>query len=68
MNKLDAIKADFERRGEAISEWAEREGFEPRNVYAVLSGRNRGIRGEAHTIAVRLGIKPDPDKKQKEEK
>ena len=64
MNKLEAVKADFENRGEAISEWAQREGFEPRNVYAVLSGRNRGIRGEAHIIAVRLGLKPDPEKEE----
>lgn len=66
MNKIDAIKADFERRGETISKWAQREGFDAQNVYAVLSGRNRGIRGEAHSIAVRLGIKADPDQKVEE--
>lgn len=68
MNKLENIKKDFELRGEVISDWAEREGFDKRNVYAVISGRNRGIRGEAHKIAVRLGLKPDPEKQNKEEK
>ena len=66
MNKLEAIKADFELRGEAIAEWAQREGFEPRNVYAILSGRNRGLRGEAHKIAVRLGLKADINKGKEE--
>ncbi len=28
-----------------------------RNVYAVISGRNKGVRGEAHKIAVKLGLK-----------
>ncbi|MEB8432590.1 DNA-binding protein [Cocleimonas sp. KMM 6892] len=67
MNKLKKLKTEFEQRGETISEWAEREGFDKRNVYAVISGRSRGIRGEAHKIAVRLGLKPDV-KKQTEEK
>ena len=67
MNKLEQIKSEFELRGEVISDWAEREGFDRRNVYAVISGRNLGIRGEGHKIAVRLGLKPDINK-DKEEK
>lgn len=61
MKSLKQVKTDFELRGEAISDWAEREGFDKRNVYAVISGRNRGIRGESHKIAVRLGLKPNPE-------
>ena len=66
MNKFEKMKYDFEQRGEVIAEWAEREGFDKRNVYAVISGRNRGIRGESHKIAVRLGLKQDVNKEEEE--
>lgn len=64
MKTIQQVKEEFELRGEAISDWAEQEGFDKRNVYAVISGRNRGIRGESHKIAVRLGLKADFNKQQ----
>lgn len=68
MNKKDNLKANFELRGEVISDWAKKEGFDKRNVYAVISGRNKGNRGEGHKIAVRLGLKPDYEKLEEEKK
>jgi gp16 family phage-associated protein len=46
--------------GVSISEWAELKGFPKEIVYAVLSGRSRGSRGQAYEVAVELGIKPRP--------
>ncbi len=68
MDKKENIKEKFELRGEVISDWAQKEGFDKRNVYAVISGRNKGIRGEGHKIAVRLGLKPDYEKLEEEQK
>jgi len=65
MKTLKSVREDFELRGEAISEWAEREGFNRRSVYAVLNGSNKGKRGKAHKIAVRLGLKPDINKERR---
>ena len=45
-------RADFE----AIP-WAREHGFCPQTVYDVISGRLLGTRGEAHRVAVTLGIK-----------
>lgn len=53
------VRAGFQRRGETIREWAEVHSFPPPLVYAVLAGRVLGIRGQAHGVAVALGLKPD---------
>ena len=55
------VRQDFFARGETVTGWASRHGFEPHAVYAVLSGRTVGRRGAAHRIAVALGIKAAPD-------
>lgn len=55
-----AAKAEFRSRGETIRGWADRHGFPPSSVYAVLAGRITGVRGQAHHIAVALGLKPGP--------
>ena len=59
MKTNEEVREDFNQRGESISEWSKREGFDKRNVYAVISGRNKGNRGESHKIAIRLGLKKD---------
>jgi len=51
------LKAWFEANGLSVTEWAEERGFQRAQVYAVLSGRAAGRRGEAHRIAVALGLK-----------
>ncbi len=53
----DEVRDSFIRRGEAIAAWARSNGFCSSQVFAVLSGRNKGLRGKAHDIAVRLGMK-----------
>lgn len=59
MNHAD-VKARFEREGIAISEWARSKGFPPSAVYRVLGGYEKGMRGQAHRIAVELGLKAKP--------
>lgn len=54
---LQEVKDWFESHGVVISEWAVKHGFEAAHVYAVLGGKARGRRGNAHRIAVALGLK-----------
>ena len=56
----EEIRAAFEATGLTVSGWAERRGFRRESVYAVLSGRTKGLRGEAHRIAKALGLKFEP--------
>ena len=50
-------KAEMLRRGETAADWARKHGVSGDLVRGVLSGRVRGRNGEAHKIAVLLGIK-----------
>lgn len=55
-------KAWFVDNGVAIARWAKDHGFSRQNVLDVLNGKNKGLRGQGHEIAVQLGIKPEPKK------
>ena len=55
---LIRAKAGFYERGESVADWARERSFSPAMVYAVLSGRTAARRGQAHVIAVALGLKP----------
>lgn len=55
---LAAVKHQFWLNGESIASWANRHGFSPATTYSLLAGRLRANRGEAHRIAVALGLKP----------
>ncbi|MGY0799925.1 DNA-binding protein [Lysobacter sp. A286] len=57
LQTLDDIREAFETSGLAISEWADTHGFRRGSVYAVLAGRTKGRRGEAHRVAQALGLK-----------
>lgn len=57
----EKIKKKMQDDGVSIANWAISNGFNPASVYAVLSGR-KCIRGQSHLIAVRLGLKPRPNK------
>ncbi|MCF3470383.1 DNA-binding protein [Stenotrophomonas maltophilia] len=57
MKTLTEVRTEFAARGLSISDWARRHGYSAQLVYGVLKGRNRGIRGQSHDIAVRLGLK-----------
>jgi gp16 family phage-associated protein len=51
------VKDEFERKGISIASWATANGFNTNLVFEVLSGRKKGIRGQSHKIAVKLGLK-----------
>lgn len=56
----EEVKKQFVDRGETYTEWAARNGFKREDVYALLNGRTAGRRGNAHRLAVRLGLKSLP--------
>lgn len=55
------ILGEFRARGETVTAWAQQHGFQRQSVYGVLTGRIKGFRGEAHRVAVALGIKANPE-------
>ncbi len=57
LRNIAEIRLEFARRGLSISGWARLHGYSAQLVYGVLTGRNRGLRGQSHEIAVRLGLK-----------
>jgi gp16 family phage-associated protein len=56
----DQVKARFEAEGISVAEWARARGLNLKLVYKVLDGSVRGTRGQAHKIAVELGLKTEP--------
>ena len=53
----DEVRAELKRQGVSISRWAISNGFSTNLVFEVLAGRKKCIRGQAHNIAVKLGLK-----------
>lgn len=53
----EEVKADFAKNGISIGSWAVANGFARTHVYQVLSGCNKAQYGQAHIIAVALGLK-----------
>lgn len=51
------VREEFQRKGVSIASWARANGFETNSVFEVLSGRKKGVRGQSHKIAVKLGLK-----------
>lgn len=43
--------------GLSVPQWATANGFTTATVKAVLYGNSKGLRGEAHKVAVALGVK-----------
>lgn len=64
VEKAANVKARFEAEGMSIAAWARLHGFNCITVYRVLSGEVKGTRGEAHRIAVALGMKEEPKHKR----
>lgn len=54
---VEEVKQWFFREGLPVNEWARAHGFPPETVYALLAGRTVGRRGQAHRVAVALGLK-----------
>lgn len=56
------VRAEFARKGWSISAWAKKNGYSPNMVIAILADdeanpRLKCLRGDAHNIAVSLGLK-----------
>ncbi|WP_268796498.1 DNA-binding protein [Pseudomonas huanghezhanensis] len=50
-------KAWLEEQGKSVQAFARENNVDPATTYQVLSGRKKGRRGEAHKVAVLLGMK-----------
>lgn len=53
----EQARAELQRKGITVSEWAAANGFNVQLVFAVLRGERQCIRGQSHRIAVSLGLK-----------
>ena len=53
---LEEARADLDRRGLTVAEWARQNGLQSHNVYALFKGKSRGVHGEARRAAVLLGM------------
>ncbi len=51
------VRKDFEKTGISIAQWATANNFSYPMVLEVLAGRKKGVRGQSHNIAVKLGLK-----------
>lgn len=58
---VEQAKARLKANGVTIKAWAEENGFPVTSVRAIISGHNKGNYGQAHKIAVALGIKEQAD-------
>lgn len=58
------IKQQMRREGKTSSAWAREHGYSPNKVIRVLNGFDKGHYGLAHEIAVKLGMKEDPNPNQ----
>ena len=54
----EQVKQGFRNAGITVTQWAEEHNFPPNAVYQVLNGFSKGHYGQAHQIAVALGLKP----------
>lgn len=55
--KRSPITARLWSEGKTIPQWAKENGFNVRNVQAVIYGHNKGEFGTSEKIAVALGLK-----------
>lgn len=53
----DEVRQQFNRVGKSVAAWARQHNVNQSLTYQVLNGNKKGLRGEAHRIAVLLGIK-----------
>ena len=55
----EAVRQKLQQSGISMSEWCRQNNFSRELVNQVLSGKNKGLRGQGHKIHVALGLKPD---------
>lgn len=58
----DQVKRRFQQQGITFTDWAATNGYKRSEVYRVLNGQAKAYYGRAHEIAVKLGLKADPEK------
>lgn len=54
----DQVKRHLRDQGKTLTQWAREHGFPRQEVYRVLNGQSKAYYGQAHQIAVALGLKP----------
>lgn len=54
---LERVRQQFEAAGISVAAWARANHFKRMTVVDILRGRSTGLRGEAHRVAVALGLK-----------
>lgn len=54
---VQQVRAEFAEAGVNVAEWARANGFSRMTVVDVLRGHRKGRHGEAHRVAVALGLK-----------
>jgi gp16 family phage-associated protein len=58
LKTADQVRAEFDRKGLSVAEWARRHDVSRSLVYEILSGRRTAFRrGDTHRVAVLLGLK-----------
>jgi gp16 family phage-associated protein len=60
----ESVRRTFRAYGVCGSEWARSIGVPPQTLRDLLGGRALGNRGNAHRVAIALGLKPDPERSQ----
>ena len=54
---LNRVRRELEDAGISVAEWSRANGFTRATVVDVLLGRRAGHHGEAHRVAIALGLK-----------
>lgn len=54
----EQVKNRFQQHGMTVTQWAQENGYSREAVYRVLNGITKAKYGQAHEIAVKLGLKP----------
>lgn len=57
LRTADQARTELKAKGISITQWAIANRFSPNLVFEVLGGRKKCVRGQAHEIAIKLGIK-----------
>ncbi|MHC8400969.1 DNA-binding protein [Pseudomonas sp. MDT1-17] len=57
LRTADQARAELKAKGVSITQWAIANRFSPNLVFEVLGGRKKCVRGQAHEIAIKLGLK-----------
>ena len=53
----EQVRARLRQSGQTLTQWAAERGYRREAVYRVINGRDKAHFGQAHEIAVALGLK-----------